>query len=1326
MGELPSPMVGRQANNTGIRAVPAPGPVKIDGNLSDWDLSGRIWSFADIAIRDRYSAETAAMWDKDYLYLAVKFRDPNPLVNTINPQFDPESGWKGDALQLRLLTDWPLWITMWNFSGGQQGVLHRAMWKDVEKVKEGQDITLLTSKPGSVELGEGVEMAFKADADGRGYVQEVRIPWNFLYKKTPEIAAGLTFRMGMEFFWGAAGESVWPVHRYADNLQPGETSREFFWTAKKAWGDVTLLDQGNVEVLSYIPEGAKLQGTIPIQIPLPASAKEFTVVIETPEGQRIRNLGAQLNTELYSQSVKGDQRLVEVLWDGLDDQGKLVAPGKYQARGLSHEGLGADYVMSFFNPGTPPWETGPGGSWGADHGSPGYAAAAGDWNIIGWHFAEGGSGIIGIAPDGLKKWGEKRGVEALAGDEKNVYFISSSWHLSGNLCRLNKKDGAYKPFKLDGKERPFELPMADIFGGADKVPGRVISLASSGTQLALAMTGGKIALLDAETAKLLKTIDAANPTAVAFGPKGELYALADGKLVAVNLESGALRPISTPGLNVEAKKKVESHASVPDIVKKSEPLHPGTLAVDPQGFIGSYDPIDKQVKFFSPEGKFEYAVGKKGGRPLRGDFDEQAMAAVSAVAVDKNGQVWVTENWEYPRRVSVWGRDGKLIRDYIGNTGYAGTGAFLHDEDPTLAYYGPVEMKLDLAKHTWKVTKVLWVPGEGEHFDVPTKTHTHPHRFSRTVNGKKREFMFSPPMRASQPYVVFMEGDQGWRPVAAIGLVGQLSGEVEEKDAKVIRQPEGEFAGHDAWDGYFWNDLNGDGKVQIKEVTFVPVETPTKIGERGKFPIPYLSGWGTRMAPEDLSFVVNGVARYVPIRYTDEGAPVYGPQSIKKLDAPGKGSGDFVPNLADNEIIGLRWEDNFGTRGLYGFNADTGKELWSYPNPFPGVHGSHRAPMPQPGLLIGPLKILGVAALPNQNGHVFGLRGNLGQDFYFTTDGLMIGTVFQDGRLPTLALPAKEEQLFGAPMETYGGGGEPFTGWFGGHSDGKFRLISGLPRQAAMILEMNGFDRIKRFTGPTFEVTAKQLAAAVEANDARATAAKQSAERRYTIVKVAQPLPIDGQGADWKSIPALTIQSPASGFKGKAQIAYDAETLYLAVNVEDPSPWKNEGVDFTRLFKTGDAVDIQLAVASAAKPDREQPAKGDLRVVLANLNKKPAAVLMQPVNPSAPDSVKKSYTSPVGSKDFDEVRILPDARVAMQKIGNGYRLEAAIPLKELGLAPKAGTEIRGDVGFISSDADGRINTARTYWANEATNLVNDEPFESWLSPAKWGTFTFGK
>ena len=607
---------------------------------------------------------------------------------------------------------------------------------------------------------------------------------------------------------------------------------------------------------------------------------------------------------------------------------------------------------------------------------------------------------------------------------------------------------------------------------------------------------------------------------------------------------------------------------------------------------------------------------------------------------------------------------------------------------------------------------------------MPTRSHTHPHRFYSAASGTKHEYMFSPPYRQSDAYVVYMEGPGGaWRPVAAMGILGQLSGKLDSKNSNVVEQPSGEYAGMNAYDGYFWNDTNADGKVQFAEVTVVPAAKPAKIGGRGTAGIPLGSGWGTRMSKDDLSFYVNGMTEYIPLKFDGAGAPVFGPGSIKKLNTM-TASGDYVPVKSENAVIALMWEKNFGTKGLYAIDGTTGEPRWSYPNPFPGVHGSHRAPMPQPGMVIGPLKILGVADMPNNNGHVFGMRGNLGQDYYFTTDGLFIGTVFQDGRLPTPDLPSREAALFGAPMETYSGGGEPFTGWFGGHDDGKLRLISGMPRQAAMILEMRGFENVRRFTAPSVTVSGKQLATAAVANDARAAANAKSAEKRQDITLLAAAPAIDGKGTGWKDVPAFVVESTSSSFKAKAQLAYDSAVLYLALDVEDPSPWLNEGVDFTRLFKTGDAVDIQLG--TVAKTGGAQPAAGDVRVVISQLGGKPVAVLMQAVNPAAAAGSAKTYTSPVGDKKFAEVRLLDGVKIAVVKKSRGYRVEAALPLSALGLKPKAGAEIRGDIGFISSDAAGRINTARTYWANQATNLVNDEPLEAWFVPGSWGTFTWGK
>jgi hypothetical protein len=106
-------MLGNQSQNTGLQAVPAKGAVTIDGKLDDWDLSGRMWSFADINLRDEYSVETAAMWDADFLYIALKWRDPTPLHNRIDPNFNPNDGWKSDAVQMRIKTDQTMWLTAW-------------------------------------------------------------------------------------------------------------------------------------------------------------------------------------------------------------------------------------------------------------------------------------------------------------------------------------------------------------------------------------------------------------------------------------------------------------------------------------------------------------------------------------------------------------------------------------------------------------------------------------------------------------------------------------------------------------------------------------------------------------------------------------------------------------------------------------------------------------------------------------------------------------------------------------------------------------------------------------------------------------------------------------------------------------------------------------------------------------------------------------------------------------------------------------------------------------------------------------------------------------
>jgi len=305
-----------QTDTHGIHAVPAPGPVVIDGKLDDWDLSGQVLQCYDVeSLKDIYSAQIAMMYDSERFYVAIHWKDPTPIGNSHDPRYQANKGWAGDCVQLRLKTDCISHVTAWCYAAKQEPAIHIDYGKSVSEPFGGGDRLLL--RTGGWKLDGGAEMAFLKDAGGKGYVQEMKLPWKLITKEK-KYAAGDRFSCGIELLWG---EADWPVHRYADNLAENASSREFFWTAHTAWGPVILEAQGKLNLpapqwMKALDAGAA-QGPVEIAYELPADAR-VTLAIDDANGNRVRNLIAAQPRKAGKNTEK---------WDGMADNNKPVPPG---------------------------------------------------------------------------------------------------------------------------------------------------------------------------------------------------------------------------------------------------------------------------------------------------------------------------------------------------------------------------------------------------------------------------------------------------------------------------------------------------------------------------------------------------------------------------------------------------------------------------------------------------------------------------------------------------------------------------------------------------------------------------------------------------------------------------------------------------------------------------------------------------------------------------------------------------------------------------------------------------------------------------------------
>ncbi|HEY3417692.1 MAG TPA: hypothetical protein VGM23_12475 [Armatimonadota bacterium] len=1254
-----------QTRTTNMIAVPA-GKITIDGKMTpgEWDdKSATTIASEPTLFPQRYAVDVLWAYAPRGLYAGFRWHTGGPHLNINDPAALNRGYDGGDALQIRLGTDRVSHVDAWYYDAKQQPAMNIGYGV---RFNEG----LVPDA-----LANGAQMAIQPTPGG-GYTEEIFLPWTLITQKGLALKEKDTFRVVLDVFFSGL--------------------------------------EGNR--LPFIINTRIAQPTGVVALPFIAPADGFyTVVIENPAQQRIiRHLLT------YTKLRKG-QRVAE--WDGLDDGGQPVSAGAYRFRGLYHQGIGTKYLMTYNNPGNPPWQNDAGtGEWGGDHAPPQAVATDGDRVFLGWPAAEDGNGIIACDLQGQKRWGffgtpanqgyGDSGAAYVAVDNGKVYFASevrinnpsanakpALAYFKTSVACLDTANGLRsgmsikEPFTVIGmhdttqvqtnwwwdlwQKKDFSLDTNaihdDYFFSYHCVGGNLTGLAARDGKLYVSLrVRNEIAVYSSADMKELAHWPLPKPGGLAFSPDGTLYAVSDKSVVRVDLASGAATPVVTAGLEA-----------------------PVALALDRTGTIFVSDWGAAQcVKVFDRTGKATRTVGLPGGRAWIGAYNANGMLLPRGIAIDREGKLWVAEDDNMPRRISVWeASTGKLLKEYVGGTIYgAVNGGMLDPKNPTRAISAGVWFDIDLTKEGYRPVTTMWRRFSREQyfsFGPAAGSNSPPSVRFLEVNG--RRLMLSNQNNAA--VIGELQADGTWKPLAAVGGAStRRDGADALADDKLIwrMSPSPAFFPAHAGENYVWMDLNGDGAVQAEEMQW-------RKQDRENFPC-LGAYWGAGMVDKDMNMVIASsdyqfIARFPFQGWTGNGIPRY---DINKCDLVARvttGLGSVAVDkqgqvFAVSEAATWRWMKEKPALTAHGSD---GQLRWSIPvsedpRPMDKINGE---------CIIGPLDLGG------EIGEVISLTQWHGLHLpLITTDGLFIGRVLRD------------------PAE----GGEPGPDMYRGETiqylnkldDGRVILAHG--KNAHHLLQITGLEAVRRFNGD-FALTPAQAQQAAARLQAKVTDAEAAAPIRITRGKA--PITVDGKLDEWDWTTASSIGPKTGAPRAEVALRAGDKETYVAFKVYKAGPFLNTGKDDPfRLFLTGDAVDLQFSTDPAANPARKTPALGDCRLLFSAVDGQPVAVLYRALVPNAKAPV--AFSSPVRSVIFDEVSVLKDARVVITNTTDGYLVEAAIPNQVLGDLLWPGRSYQGDAGIIVADKTGR-RVARIYRFNQGTQLVSDVPTEATLNPDQWGT-----
>jgi hypothetical protein len=1111
---------------------------------------------------------------------------------------------------------------------------------------------------------------------------------------------------------------------------------------RRVWiGELMALSALDEQPLAQVlpPAAEQPHPPIPIHFKL-AEAGYVTLTIDDAKQRRVRNL---LSETLFPAGEN------TAWWDGLDDLGRdpdaarhglynvpgsPVALGDYQVHGIWHKDVNLRYEFSVYTAGDPAWNTeDKTGAWLANHTPPQAAlfvpASHGPDGkavvYLGSYVSEGTHGLAWVDLDGKKlggiNWvgGNWTGAPFLAGDASDksvpgVYaYVGSVWQTEKNSPDLELRLTA---ITSKGERPVLRHAWHEPFAGRvdDAVMDQMAGLAARAGWLYVSLRKqGKILIVDAR-----KTDPAASDKTPSGSIAGSL-AVKDPRGVAIDSD-GKLLVISgrtlrryelpePPGLPVKGT-----------VVIKDGLDDPQGIALDWDGHIYISDHgASHQVKVFDAEGRFMHAIGHQAA-PKAGPYDEQQMRRPMGLTVDNLSRLWVTECSDQPKRVSLWKTDGTFLRAFYGPSEYGGGGT-LDSHDASQFHYHGMTFSLDWKKGGFAL-KQIYYPGAGAQ---PLAFRSNFPEAPVYRDGRRfwHNSFNSNPTGGQGTAFVFVDRDGIAIAAAGCGRAGDW--ETLKTDAFRDRWPTPKNPREDRFKQpatFVWSDLNGDGHVQPDEVTITA-------GQCGGVTV-----------MDDLAIVISrldGKAMRVAVqRFTDQHVPVYDLSRAEVLaegvEGPKSSGGDQALVHPDGWTILSLGVAPYSPYSLCG--AYRGQVRWAYPNPWPGLHASHEAPVPDhPGELIGPTRLLGGWIEPKGSdaGPLWFINANMGNIYVFTADGMFVRTLFHDSRTgKPWAMPKAQRGMLLNDVTLHD---ENFWPTVAQTPAGEIFLQDG---GRSSLVRVEGLETLRRLPAQTVHIGETELQAAL-AWRVQVESERQR-EQGNAILSVelrAKPPTIDGKLDDWSSAQWASIDrrgtkanfnSNSKPYDVSAALAVADGRLFAAFRTGDKDLLKNSGEQPLAPFKTGGALDLMLATDPTADPKRARPAPGDLRLLVTMITdpagKAPPrrkALLYRAAVPGTAAKDRIPFSSPWRTIYFDRVDDVSDQ---VQLAGQDGNYEFSIPLETLGLKITAGLQLKGDLGVLRGN--GFQTHYRVYWTNKATAITADVPSEAELLPSLWGVFNF--